>query len=179
MARIVFVVGGNRSGKSAYAQSLAESAMGRHVYVATAPVLDDEMDARIAAHQAAREGGLWQGTVECQTELVRAFAGARPQDILLVDSLGMWVNNLLHANPAFDENQLTELWRKTHLAVAAHPAALTVLVGDEVGCGLIGATSLARRFGDLNGKLNALVAADAVEVIFMSCGLPLSLKKLP
>ena len=177
MADIILVTGGNRSGKSDYAQKLAEKGASRRIFVATAPKLDAEMAARIAAHQAARDAKLWHATFESQTDLAGVVARAEPHDIFLIDSLGMWVNNLLHANPATSEALLQMRWQEVQSALDAQPTLTAIFVADEVGCGLIGEGSLARRFCDLNGYLNALVAACAAEVTFLSCGIALPLKQ--
>ena len=176
MADIILVTGGNRSGKSAYAQRRAEATSSRRIYVATAPALDEELDARIAAHRAAREGRLWHATIECATELGDIFAAAEPGTTFLVDSLGMWVNNLLYAQPEFCEADLVAKWDLLLSALDRQTAIRVIFVGDEVGCGLIGESRLARRFADLNGRINCLVAARAAEVIFLSCSLPMMLK---
>ena len=177
MADIILVTGGNRSGKSDYAQTRAEATSSRRIFVATAPSLDEEMAARIDAHRAARDSRLWHATVECQTELGEVFAAAEPGTTLVVDSLGMWINNLLYANPELTENALVQQWEGVLRALDGQTAIRVIFVGDEVGCGLISESRLARRFADLNGRINTLVAARAVEVIFLSCGLPLTLKR--
>ena len=95
MAEIVFVTGGSRSGKSAYAQQLAERRSSRRLYVATCPVIDDEMRRRIEAHQRARQDRGWD-TVEEQLDLSGVLDGHAQYDVALVDCLTLWVNNLMY-----------------------------------------------------------------------------------
>ena len=177
MAEIILVTGGNRSGKSDHAQTLAEKSPSRRIYVATAPLLDEEMAVRIAKHRSARANSQWHATIECQTDLKAAFADAAPFDTFLVDSLGMWVNNLLYANPETTEEDIIKHWQAVQAELDAKKEIKVIFVADEVGLGLIAADRLSRRFCDLNGRLNTLVAASAAEVTLLCCGLPLPLKQ--
>ena len=95
MARIVLVTGGCRSGKSAYAQQLAESLPPTRLYVATCPVTDDEMRRRIEQHRQARRDRGWE-TVEEQLDLAGVFRRHAEHNVLLVDCVTLWVNNLMY-----------------------------------------------------------------------------------
>ncbi len=95
MARIVLVTGGCRSGKSAYAERLAESLPPSRLYVATAPVSDEEMQRRIDGHRRARQGRGWE-TVEEQLDLAGVFSANGQHNVLLVDCVTLWVNNLMY-----------------------------------------------------------------------------------
>ena len=95
MAEIILVVGGCRSGKSDYAQTLAESLSPRRVYVATCPVIDDEMRRRIERHQAARAGRGWE-TIEEQLDLAGVLRRCGEDGVLLVECVTLWINNLLY-----------------------------------------------------------------------------------
>jgi adenosylcobinamide kinase/adenosylcobinamide-phosphate guanylyltransferase len=164
--RVTFVLGGARSGKSAYAERLIEAARVPALYIATASAGDDEMAARIAAHQA-RRGSLW-ATHEAPLELAAALAAAdRPA---LVDCLTLWVANLMHAgrDVAAEGERLVE-------ALAARRANV-VLVANEVGLGIVPDNALARAFRDHAGRLNQRIAAAADSVVFIAAGLPLVLK---
>jgi adenosylcobinamide kinase / adenosylcobinamide-phosphate guanylyltransferase len=164
---LTLVLGGARSGKSRYAESIIVALPPPWVYVATAQAGDDEMAARINAHRARRPAG-WQ-TVETPHDLAGALAtsGTKP---VLVDCLTLWLSNLLLADTDIDE-EMEEL----ELALASRQAA-TALVANEVGSGIVPEHPLGRRFRDLHGVLNQRIAARADRVVLMVAGLPLSLK---
>jgi adenosylcobinamide kinase/adenosylcobinamide-phosphate guanylyltransferase len=170
--QLVLVLGGCRSGKSRFAQELAERLGKRKLFVATAEPFDDEMRERIAKHRAAR-GPDWQ-TVEAPVALPEALrASAGKADVLLVDCLTVWLGNLLCAEWRADAipSLLAELGqRREHI----------IVVSNEVGLGIVPENALARRFRDEQGKLNQQVAAIADSVVFVAAGLPMTLKgKLP
>ncbi|HOF04893.1 MAG TPA: bifunctional adenosylcobinamide kinase/adenosylcobinamide-phosphate guanylyltransferase [Syntrophales bacterium] len=96
MARIVLITGGSRSGKSAFAQELAESLAEERIYIATCPVVDGEMAARIARHRRDREARSWR-TIEEETALAGALGWGADTGVVLVDCLTLWINNLLYA----------------------------------------------------------------------------------
>jgi adenosylcobinamide kinase/adenosylcobinamide-phosphate guanylyltransferase len=96
MARIMLVVGGCRSGKSAYAQRLAESLPPPRLFLATCPVIDEEMARRIEAHQSARRDRGWE-TVEEPLDVAAVLARQQPHHVLLLDCVTLWVNNLMYA----------------------------------------------------------------------------------
>lgn len=165
----LLVLGGARSGKSRYAQARAESLPGSLLFVATAQAWDDEMEDRIARHQADRDGR-WS-TLEVPLDLPAAIAAnAAPGRVLLVDCLTLWTSNLLFAERDLDAE--TEALSGA-LAQASGPV---ILVANEVGLGIVPDNALARRFRDVAGRLNQAVAAAAQEVQFLAAGLPLRLK---
>jgi adenosylcobinamide kinase/adenosylcobinamide-phosphate guanylyltransferase len=169
---VVFVLGGARSGKSAYAERLAtESGLDR-VYVATAEPGDAEMAERIAHHRSRRGEG-WR-TVEAPRELEAALAeNAGEGRAVLVDCLTLWLSNLMHAGADAEARgrSLCEALRRL--------PGLVVLISNEVGLGLVPETPLGRRFRDAQGRLNQAVAETADSVVFMAAGLPLTLKGAP
>ena len=170
--RASFVFGGSGSGKSVFAERLAVARFRHPLYLATAEVTDPEMDARIARHRA-RRGAAW-GCHEEPLDLAGAIVRGDPScDGVLVEGLGTWLGNVL-----FREGE--SAWpgrRDALLGVLAAPPRPVILVGDEVGMGVVPATALGRRFRDLNGLLNQDVAAAACEVAFVAAGLPLWLKR--
>ena len=169
-ARVVLVLGGARSGKSAFAESLIAARCGTAIYVATAEAGDAEMAARIAAHRA-RRGRTWQ-TVEAPIELAATIEReSRSGNPILVDCLTLWMSNLIGraADPATAGDALV-----TVLGRARNPI---VLVSNEVGQGIVPENALARRFADDLGYLNQRVAAVADAVFLLAAGLPLTLKK--
>lgn len=166
------VLGGARSGKSAYALHAAEDAArvnkGRLIYIATAERGDAEMSERIARHQVER-GSIWK-TIEEPLNLAAALATLRADDIAVVDCLTLWMSNLL----AQDDSIQTHV---DHLvtAVVQNRAALW-LVSNEVGWGIVPDNALARRFRDECGRLHQALAAKVAHVVLVAAGLPLRLK---
>jgi adenosylcobinamide kinase / adenosylcobinamide-phosphate guanylyltransferase len=166
-AKLTLVLGGARSGKSRYAESLIAPLPPPWLYVATAEALDFEMSERIAAHRA-RRGAQWR-TIEAPRDLAAALATST-QAPTLVDCLTLWLSNLLLAE-ADIEAETARL--ETALAAAQAPV---VLVANEVGSGIVPDRPLGRRFRDLQGTLNQRLAARADRVVLMVAGLPLAVK---
>lgn len=165
----LFVLGGTRSGKSAYALARARELGGEEVtFVATALPGDPELDERIALHRRVRPSG-WD-TLEADADLAGTIARARPERVLLLDSLTLWAS-------AFAETagSLERAWDEAAAALARRDRPV-VLVSDEVGLGIVPVTPAGRRFRDELGRLNQSAAAFANEAVFMVAGLPLRLK---
>ena len=163
------VLGGARSGKSAFAEKLIRDSGLARIYLATATADDGEMKARIAHHRMQRGDG-WT-TVEEPLALVDALTReATHGRAVLVDCLTLWLSNLILAerDPDVEARRLTRF-----LGVAKYPV---VLVSNEVGLGLVPDTPLGRRFRDAQGRLNQIVAACVPNVAFIAAGLPLWLK---
>jgi len=179
MGYVVYVSGGCRSGKSAYAQQLAESLPGCRGYIATCPVIDPEMDERIARHQQDRRGRGWQ-TIEAPLALAKAIRSASEFDVLLVDCLTLWVNNLLYEAEQQEKNLSED---KMHalcdelISACREQGKTVIFVSNELGMGLVPAESVSRRYRDLIGRCNQAVAHAADEAVFLVSGLPLKLKQ--
>ncbi len=167
MPNLTLVLGGARSGKSRYAETLIAATPPPWIYVATAEAHDHEMAARIRLHRA-RRGPSWR-TVEAPRDLAAAVAGSERSPVL-VDCLTLWLSNLMLADAAIDK-EVNELER----ALAAAPAPV-VLVTNEVGSGIVPDHPLGRKFRDLQGVLNQRIAARADRVVLMVAGLPLAVK---
>lgn len=165
---ITLVLGGARSGKSAYAEALIGDQPA--VYLATAQAFDAEMAERLRLHRA-RRGPNWT-TVEEPLELAAALCAhdtaGRP---VLVDCLTLWLSNILLAerDVAAACADLAETLPRL--------AAPVVLVANEVGLGIVPDNALARAFRDHAGRLNQQIAAVAHRVVFVAAGLPLTLKE--
>ena len=157
---LTLILGGQRSGKSAYAESLIGEGC-KAVYLATGQALDDEMNARIALHRA-RRGDHWS-TLEEPLDLAAALKGARQP--LLIDSLAMWVANLLQAGRDVEAETLALVQALESIKSAV------VIVSDEVGLGVIPENALAREFIDALGLANQQIAARAERVILITAGL--------
>ncbi len=169
-AATTLVLGGARSGKSAWAEGLL--AGGPALYLATGQPLDGEMAERIRLHRA-RRGALWT-TVEEPLELAAALdRHAGPGRPVLVDCLTLWLSNLLQAGRDPDD-AAADLCE-----VLDAPPGPVVLVSNEVGLGLVPENALGRAFRDHQGRLNQRVAAICRRVVFVAAGLPLTLKDLP
>jgi adenosylcobinamide kinase/adenosylcobinamide-phosphate guanylyltransferase len=164
-ADLTLVLGGARSGKSAYAEALVTALPAPWLYVATAQAFDDEMRERIAAHRARRASG-W-ATVETPLDFSGVLETARP---VLVDCLTLWLTNLLLGG-----HDIAAATLAVDAALDARRAP-TVLVANEVGLGIVPDNALARTFRDAAGRLNQHFAARAKTVVFMVAGLPMRVK---
>ena len=170
---LTLVLGGARSGKSLYAEALIKGHVAstgtRPVYIATAEAGDIEMLARISEHQQRRDA-IWT-TVETLLALDEALDNhARGDRPILLDSLTLWLSNIMHAG--LDAVGETE---KLLLAFDAATAPV-ICVSDEVGLGLVPESTVGRTFRDELGHLNQRIAARADQVVFVAAGLPLMLK---
>lgn len=164
------VLGGARSGKSAFAERMIIESNLAPVYLATATAGDEEMQERIARHRT-RRGPDWT-TVEEPLALIDALTQvSQAGRAVLVDCLTLWLSNLMLAgrDPDVEAERLARF-----LGVAAHPI---VLVSNEVGLGLVPETRLGRDFRDAQGRLNQIVASSVPNVVFVAAGLPLRLKR--
>lgn len=181
MGKLTFILGGARSGKSALAEKLAQKHPGRVLYIATAEALDEEMQARIRAHQALRPEN-WQ-TLESPRNVARALQEVKtPYDLVLLDCLTLLVSNLLLAHsepeaeqvdPALDAVVSAEV--DALLAEMAHSPADWIVVSNEVGLGLVPPYPLGRAFRDLLGRANQRLAAQANAAYLLVAGMALPL----
>jgi adenosylcobinamide kinase / adenosylcobinamide-phosphate guanylyltransferase len=173
---VSLVIGGARSGKSRFAQSLGTGAQ-RALYIATARAEDAEMEARIAEHRRMRPAD-WC-TVEAPVEIAEAVERHRSQcDFLLLDCLTVWLSNFCweHREKAehdIETDSLTEIARVAGAAAEAH----VVLVSNEVGCGLVPESPLGRFFRDLQGRVNQEAARLADQVFHVVAGIAVPIKR--
>ncbi|MBQ0945770.1 bifunctional adenosylcobinamide kinase/adenosylcobinamide-phosphate guanylyltransferase [Ideonella sp. 4Y16] len=163
------ILGGARSGKSRLAEELAHRSGRPVTVIATAQALDAEMAQRIAAHRAARLAH-WRCVEEPLALAAALQAADAPGALLLVDCLTLWLSNLLHAG---DERFTVE--RAALLDAITPLQADLLLVGNEVGHGIVPLGPLSRRFVDENGWLHQALAerCDAVRFVMAGCVLPL------
>ncbi|WP_165187015.1 bifunctional adenosylcobinamide kinase/adenosylcobinamide-phosphate guanylyltransferase [Caulobacter soli] len=166
------VLGGARSGKSAFAQGAAEALAarngGRLVMIATAQAFDAEMVERIARHRQDRDGA-WT-TLEAPLDIAGALRELGSSDVVVVDCLTLWVSNLM-----LDERDVAAAAAELVAAVERFEGALW-LVSNEVGFGIVPDNALARRFRDEAGRLHQALAQVADAVTLVVAGLTLSLK---
>lgn len=180
MAKVILITGGARSGKSSHALDLGETIGEKRLFVATCPRLDGEMNERIIRHEEERRGRGWK-TLECQTNLLSLFPQQTKEfDVVLIDCLTLWVNNLLYLQKAgekdLNDQSIGELCRQW-LSAAGKYDGTVICVTNEVGLGIVPDNALARKYRDLVGTCNQIVGKQAGEVILVSCGIPLLLKK--
>lgn len=186
MAKITFVLGGARSGKSVFAEGLAKKYKDV-AYIATAEVKDDEMRERIKLHQARRPYH-WK-TIEspyCVDKIVSGLVA----DLIFIDCITLYITNMLFCNdvtnptgysdtlmenPKLKQAQiLTEIEK---LSRACHKSKSDViLVSNEVGLGIVPDNIISRVFRDISGNANQILAAEADEVYFMVAGIAQRLK---
>jgi adenosylcobinamide kinase / adenosylcobinamide-phosphate guanylyltransferase len=168
MAPLILVIGGARSGKSRHAERLIAEHQPPWIYLATAEALDDEMGERIAQHRARRDER-WQ-CMEAPHALADVIGEAPGDRPLLLDCVTLWLSNRLLAAADLEQEIATLC------DVLGARSGATIVVSNEVGSGIVPENALARRFRDLAGIANQLLAARADRVEFIAAGLPLRLK---
>lgn len=168
---ITLVLGGARSGKSSYAQRLAEERWAHPLYLAPAETLDDEMAERVKKHRQQR-GPRW-ACAEEPLDVARVILASTPKrDGVLLDCATLWLTNVL-----LKEGEPAVKTRKQALLGALQNSPTDVIiVSNEVGMGIVPESPLGRDFRDLQGWLNQDLAAVADTVLFILAGLPLALK---
>ena len=167
---VIVITGGQRSGKSSYAQKLALSLSSNPVYLATSRIWDEEHRARIVRHQADR-GQEWTNLEEEKFLSKHNLAGR----VVLVDCVTLWATNFFFDNKADVALSLSQL--KTEFEKLTSQDATFIFVTNEIGLGGISADELQRKFTDLQGWFNQHIAGIAGKVILMTSGIPLVLKE--
>jgi len=169
-ARLIYVTGGARSGKSRFAEARAAELGGERVtYLATAQAFDTEMEERIGRHRADRPAA-W-ATVEEPLDVSGALASV--EGVALLDCLSLWVSNLLLRGDS--EAQMLEAAAQV-LSVQTRRTAPLIVVSNEVGLGIVPDNALARQYRDALGRVNQAFAAESDEAWLLVSGLPLKLK---
>ncbi|WNM62732.1 bifunctional adenosylcobinamide kinase/adenosylcobinamide-phosphate guanylyltransferase [Candidatus Nitrospira neomarina] len=170
-SKLIFVLGGARSGKSSFALQQGKVKSPR-AFVATGEPIDQEMAGRIQKHQRSRGRG-WV-TIEMPTGISEWLAEqGSGYPSIVVDCLTLWLNNLLRNKVR--PSQVPTYVRAFLRSARACPGQI-VVVSNELGLGLVPGDAISRSFRDVAGRMNQLVAAEADEVYFLVSGLPLRLK---
>lgn len=167
--KIILITGGQRSGKSGYAQRLALQLSDCPVYVATSRVWDDEYRMRIERHQRDR-GPQWTN-IEEEKFLSRHSLTGR---VIVIDCMTLWATNFFFDNDSDVDKSLQELKNEFNRFTAQE--ATFIFVTNELGMGGVSENTLQRRFTDLQGWMNQYVAGKADEVVLMVSGISLQVK---
>lgn len=175
--KLVLIIGGARSGKSAFAEMLARSRGGDAVlFVATAEAGDEEMKARIARHRTERASS-WK-TLEAPRRIAERLRQSDFEErVVIVDCLTLLASNVLLADQSTASENLMNEWN----ALASWQRERNVdlyIISNEVGLGIVPENALARAYRDLLGELNQHVAKQATEVYLMVAGMPLEVKRM-
>ena len=193
--QLILILGGARSGKSAFAERLAASSGRTVTYIATATAGDDEMRTRIAHHRASRPRE-WH-TIEEPLDLAGAVRQAyRFADVLLLDCVTLWLGNMLSQEPGqrenddksieelritsdlFDEACLKQVEALLAVVQSAEPNKTLIVVTNEVGLGVVPAYPLGRVYRDTLGYVNQRLAQAADRVYLMVAGMAVDIKRL-
>ena len=168
------ILGGARSGKSSYAEKLAEASGKEVIYLATAQALDDEMKQRITHHKNNRPSN-WT-IIEEPLELAQAIKKwASPSRIILVDCLTMWITNLLSQNTETDSEAVSVKVDQLIKSLPKNSGSI-IFVSNEVSMGVIPMGELTRKYVDESGRLHQQLAQHVDSVTLMVAGLPLIIK---
>lgn len=180
---IIFIVGGVRSGKSKFACQLAEKCGGEITFIATAEILDEEMQERIALHRKKRPSH-WK-LIEEPYDIVGAIRKARRSNCIIIDCLTLLITNWLLSDRKRTlpdiygiAKESDEIFEKlsAFLNQAKKMKPTIIIISNEVGMGIVPEKKLGRLFRDISGWANQMVADEAKEVYFMVSGIPLRIK---
>ena len=170
MKKIILITGGQRSGKSSYAEKMALSLSDNPVYIATARVWDEEFRMRVLHHQSSR-GSLWTNIEEEKQLSLHNIAGR----IVVIDCVTLWCTNYFFDLDSDVQKSLEEV--KSEFDRFISQDATFIFVTNEIGLGEVSENELQRKFTDLQGWINQYIASKADEVIMMISGIPLQLKQ--
>lgn len=172
MKKIILIFGGSRSGKSSLAVDIAKRFSKKVVFIATAKTADEEMKKRIKMHRASRPRH-WKVLEEGRDIHHRLLCLDGKCDVAIIDCLGLFIANLMSYD--LEDNaimrkvkSLVDCFQKTKFTV--------ILVSNDVGGGIVPDNQAARRFRDLLGSANQLIAKAADEVVMMQVGIPVIIK---
>lgn len=168
--RIILITGGQRSGKSSYAEKLALELANNPVYLATAQVLDDEFRERVRRHQE-RRGPQWTNIEEPMHLSVHDLTGR----VVVVDCVTLWLTNFFFFTENHDVDEALRQAKEEFDRLTEQEATF-IFVTNEIGLGGVSENQMQRRFTDLQGWMNQYVARAADEVVLMVSGIAVKIK---
>lgn len=168
MKKIILITGGQRSGKSSYAEELALSLSDNPIYMATSRIWDEEFRHRVEIHQQ-RRGPQWTN-IEEEKELSKHDVSGR---VVLIDCCTLWATNFFFDLNSSVDNALEAV--KSEFDRFTQQDATFIFVTNEIGMGGVSENELQRKFTDLQGWMNQYIASKADEVILMVSGIPMVL----
>jgi len=186
-SRIIFIMGGARSGKSTYALKDASTVSGNKAYIATAEALDEEMRERIEKHKKQR-GTDWDTYEEPLriAEVIQETEGK--YTAIVIDCLTLWLSNIMIRNQKTEyrkqtiEKEIQKLldslkqFKDSSICSLGSGVRVLYIVSNEVGMGIVPENEMARRFRDMAGMLNQKVAEISDEVYLLITGIPMKIK---
>ena len=168
-AHVIYITGGQRSGKSRYAQQLASGLSSAPVYLATSRIWDDDFQQRVDRHKNDR-GPEWKTIEEEKTLSAHDFHGKT----VVLDCITLWLTNLFFDNRSGIESVLGEAKNEFNRLISQKCTLL--VISNEIGMGGHGATEIQRKFTDLQGWMNQYIASLADEAYLMVSGIPVRIK---
>lgn len=169
MSRIIYITGGQRSGKSSFAQNMAEELSENPTYLATAKCWDEEFERRIERHKASR-GEHWRNVEELRYISKLELDG----EVVLMDCVTLWLTNIFGDCEFNTQRALEEAKREWDLFIKRD--FTLIVVSNEIGMGVIPMESATRAFVDLQGWMNQYIAASADDVYMMVSGIHMKIK---
>ncbi len=170
MSEIIFITGGQRSGKSSFAQELALKKNPQPMYLATARNWDEDFNKRIQRHQADR-GSEW---INKEEEKYISQVDIPENSVVVVDCVTLWLTNFFVDNDQDVAVCLEEAKREFEKFASKNITA--IIVSNEIGMSLHAQTEIGRKFTDLQGWMNQFIAKNADEVYLMISGIPQKIK---
>jgi len=171
MKNFIFILGGIKSGKSKFAVSLAKKLKRRTVFIATGKACDKEMKEKICKHKKLRPKS-WK-VIEEGTNLISLLPKLKKYQVILIDCLSFWIANLLEKGLKDKEiqKQIKQLAKEIK-----NLRVVLILVSNDVGSSLVSENKLGRRFQNLVGYANQIMAESADEVFYLQAGIALKIK---
>lgn len=185
MAKVIMVVGGSRSGKSAFAEQMAANLAFDYkqevYYIATGTICDDDFAQRVRKHQERRPSS-WHTIEEPYVLDIILTKHIDKPGIYLIDGIGTWITNLMYednlAHFNWGNQEESAFFQKLDSFIRSWKSmqGTIILIADEVGMGIVPENAQARIFRDLNGWANQRLAQEAQEVHHLVCGIGLRIK---
>ena len=169
MAKIIFITGGTRSGKSSFACKLAEEKSTKPVYLATARIWDDDFKERVKHHQDDR-GGNWH-TIEEEKNIDKLIIEGKT---VVLDCITLWLTNIFHDNEYNLDKSLAEA-KKIWDNFIRQDFEL-IAVSNELGLSIHPENKIARKFTDLQGFMNQYIALCSTHTYLIVSGIPIKIK---